>query len=108
MKEYKEHAATETNVLADNVFDAAVNLVQQGKDIYLQISLKKNWLNQKRKLVTTETLTKAIVPGLSFENSHGSMLRIDTDYLGKKRNVVNPSPGPFEINGSGKQKIKVW
>ncbi|MGN6299015.1 MAG: right-handed parallel beta-helix repeat-containing protein [Ginsengibacter sp.] len=108
MKEYKEHVATETNALADNDFDASVNLLQQGKDVYLQISFEKNWLNQKRKLVTTERLTKAIVPGLRFENVDGSSLRIDKDYLGKKRNIENPSPGPFEIKGSGKQKIKVW
>jgi alpha-N-arabinofuranosidase len=108
MKEYKEHVVTETNPLVDNNFDAVVKLVQQGKDIYLQISLKKNWLNQKRKLVTTETLTKAIAPGLPFENVDGSALRIGIDYLGKKRNIENPSPGPFEIKDSGKQKIKVW
>jgi alpha-N-arabinofuranosidase len=108
MKEYKEHVVTETNPLVDNNFDAVVNLVQQGKDIYLQISLKKNWLNQKRKLVTTETLTKAIAPSLPFENVDGSALRIGIDYLGKKRNIENPSPGPFEIKDSGKQKIKVW
>ena len=108
MKEYKEHVAAETNALADNDFDAAVNLVQQGKDVYLQISFEKNWLNQKRKLVTTETLTKAIAPGLPFENVDGSALRIGIDYLGKKRNIENPSPGPFEIKDSGKQKIKVW
>lgn len=108
MKEYKEHVATETNAQADNDFDASVNLVQQGKDVYLQISFKKNWLNQKRKLVTTERLTKAIVPGLPFENVDGSALHIGIDYLGKKRNIENPSPGPFEIKDSGKQKIKVW
>ena len=43
-----------------------------------------------------------------FENVDGSQLRIDIDYLGKKRNVENPSPGPFEIKVSGKQKIEVW
>jgi len=108
MKEYKDQAATEMNALADNDFDASVNLLQQGKNVYLEIALEKNWLNQKRKLVTTKTLTKSIVPGLPFENADGSALRIGIDYLGKKRNMENPSPGPFEIKGSGKQKIRVW
>ena len=108
MKEYKEHNATEMNVSVDNNFDASVNLLQQDKNMYLEISFDKKWLAQKHKLVTTETLTKAIVPDLPFENPDGSALRIDTDYLGKKRNVTNPSPGPFEINTSGKQKIEVW
>ena len=108
MKEYKEHIATEKNAFVDNDFDASVNLSQQGKGVYLEIAFDKKWLAQKHKLITTETLNKAIVPNLPFENVDGSPLRIDTDYLGKKRNVANPSPGPFEIKASGKQKIKVW
>lgn len=108
MKEYKEHIATEINASEDNNFDASVNLSRQGKEIYLEISFDKKWLAQKHKLVTTKSLTKAIVPDLPFENVDGSPLRVDTDYLGKMRNVENPSPGPFEIKVSGKQKIKVW
>lgn len=108
MKEYKEHTATERNALVDNIFDGSVSLLQQDKNMYLEIAFDKKWLNQKRKLVTTQTLAKAIVPGLPFENTDGSLLWIDKDYPGKKRNVANPSPGPFEIKESGKQKIRVW
>ncbi|KAA9037759.1 DUF1565 domain-containing protein [Ginsengibacter hankyongi] len=108
MKEYKEHIATEMNALVDNGFDGSVNLLQQGKGMYLDIAFDEKWLAQKHKLVTTETLFKAIVPDLPFQNVDGSALWIDKDYLGKKRNVANPSPGPFEIMGTGKQKIEVW
>jgi alpha-N-arabinofuranosidase len=108
MKEYKEHTATEMNASIDNDFDASVNLLKQDKKIYLEIAFDKKWLAQKHKLVTTETLTKAIVPDLPFENVDGSPLQIDKDYLGKKRNVASPSPGPFEIKGPGRQKIEVW
>ena len=108
MKEYKEHTATERNALVDNIFDGSVSLLQQDKNMYLEIAFDKKWLNQKRKLVTTQTLAKAIVPGLPFANTDGSLLWIDKDYPGKKRNVANPSPGPFEIKESGKQKIRVW
>jgi alpha-N-arabinofuranosidase len=108
MKEYKEHTATEINALVVNDFDASVSLTQQGQKIYLEIAFEKKWLAQKRKLVTTKTLTKAIVPELPFEDVNGSPLQIDRDYLGERRNVANPSPGPFEIKDSGKHKIKVW
>lgn len=108
MKEYKENAATEVNASLDNDFDASDSLLQQDKKIYLEIAFDNKWLAQKHKLVTTESLAKAIVPGLPFENVDGSPLRIDRDYLGKTRNVENPSPGPFEIKSSGKQKIRVW
>ncbi len=82
--------------------------MQQDKNIYLEIAFDKKWLAMKHPLVTTETLTKVIVPDLPFENPDGSPLRIDKDYLGNKRNAANPCPGPFEIKGSGKQKIKIW
>lgn len=108
MKKHTPQPASETNFIADNGFDASVNLNFQEKNAWLEIAFDKKWLAQKRELVTTKTLTNAIVPDLPFENVNGSPLRIDTDYLGKKRNSKNLSPGPFEINVSGKQKIKVW
>ncbi len=108
MKKHTPQPASETNFIADNGFDASVNLNFQEKNAWLEIAFDKKWLAQKRELVTTKTLTNAIVPDLPFENVNGSPLRIDTDYFGKKRNSKNLSPGPFEINVSGKQKIKVW
>jgi alpha-N-arabinofuranosidase len=108
MKNYKEQKATERNALIKDDFDASVNLLNQGQEMYLEIALDKNWLTQKRNLVTTETLTKAIVPNLPFDNVDSSPVKIDTDYFGEKRNVENPSPGPFEISQSGKQTIRVW
>jgi alpha-N-arabinofuranosidase len=108
MKNYSEQIAVERNAIIKDDFDASTNLVSQDKSMFLEIVFDKDWLSQKRKLITTETLTKAFVPDLPFENTDGSSLRIDTDYLRKKRNAANPSPGPFEISGSGKQKIKVW
>ncbi|MBV4358225.1 right-handed parallel beta-helix repeat-containing protein [Pinibacter aurantiacus] len=90
-------------------FDAAARFIKDGDAFYLEISLDKNWLTeQKRQLVTTQTLKPAIVPNLPFENPDGSMLKMDADYLGNKRNTSNPSPGPFEILKTGKQTIKVW
>ncbi len=108
MKNYKDQKATEQNAVIKEDFDASANLLNDAKDMYLEIALDKNWLTQKRSLVKTATLTKAIVPDLPFENVDGSPVIIDLDYFGKKRNVENPSPGPFEIKRSGKQKFKVW
>jgi alpha-L-arabinofuranosidase len=108
LKNYKDQDAIEYHALVKEDFDAAAILSTKGNEVYLEIALDKNWLLQKRKLVTTSTLTKAIVPGLPFENADGSPLQIDIDYSGKKRNTANPSPGPFEILQSGKQVFKVW
>jgi hypothetical protein len=35
-------------------------------------------------------------------------VRLDADFFGKKRNVNNPFPGPFERPDGGKQVLKVW
>jgi len=108
MKEYKENTATEMNALEDNAFDASVSLLYQAKEVYLEIHFDKNWLTNKRKLVTTDLLGQAIIPNLPFENKNGSKVKIDTDYFGKKRKKTNPSPGPFEFLKSGMETIKVW
>ncbi|WP_158674103.1 right-handed parallel beta-helix repeat-containing protein [Pedobacter sp. KBW01] len=108
-KKYKPEAASENNALVKTDFDAMANLSAEKDHFYLEINLDRSWLSQKaRKLVTSSSLNRAVVPNLPFENTDGSVLRIDTDYFGKKRNANNPSPGPFEITESGKQKLKLW
>lgn len=90
-------------------FDANVKLTEKPKGWYLELTVDPNWKKeQKRQLITTELLGKAKVPNLSFENADGTPLKIDTDYFGKKRNVANPFPGPFENAGNGTMKLKVW
>ncbi len=108
MKSYKYQDNKEQNALVKDDFDASVSLSELGQEWYLEIALDKSWLTQKRNLVSTETLGNAIVPNLPFENVDGTPLNIDSDYFGKKREVKNPSPGPFEIAKSGKQTFKVW
>ena len=103
------HYKMETGALMKPDFDAAVSLIDENKNTFLNISFDKSWLTeQKRQIVTSALLGNAIIPNLPFENADGSKFKIDTDYLGNKRNTTNPSPGPFEISKSGKQKIKIW
>ena len=59
-------------------------------------------------MVTTALLGIAKMPREAFENPDGTPIRMDTDYIGKKRSDSNPSPGPFENPGKGILKIKVW
>lgn len=108
MKKYKDQLAVENNALVTADFDAGAALSKTGNNMYLEINLDNSWLKAKRSLVTSSSLTKAIVPNLPFVNVDDSPLRINKDYFGKMRNEANPSPGPFEITKTGKQKIKVW
>ena len=102
-------SAVEQNTLNKQDFDTDIKLTNENVAVYLELNLDKNWVTeQKRMIVTSGLLGRAIVPNLPFDNPDGSPVNIDTDYLGKMRNMVNPSPGPFEISKNGKQKIKVW
>ena len=89
-------------------FDPLIRLLEKQEGCFLELTTNKVWSDQKRKLVTSERLGKAIVPDLPFENRDGSSLNLNTDYLLKKRDEANPFPGPFEISGEGKQIFKVW
>lgn len=109
IKNVVDKDAVEENFIADENFDAGAKLTTEGNKMFLEITLDETWLTQqKRKLVTTASLGKAIIPDLLFENTDGSPLKIDKDYFGQKRNILNPFPGPFEKPGKGLLKLKVW
>ena len=76
--------------------------------MYLEMIFDRAWIKKQRQLVTTDLLGKAKTPGLLYEQADGSPYRIDTDYLGRKRNTTNPCAGPFEYTGTGKSTFKVW
>jgi hypothetical protein len=57
--------------------------------------------------VTSALLGKARVSELGYENADGSPLTLTHDMLGKTRSPSNPSPGPFESLGPGRQALKL-
>ena len=90
-------------------FDPGIKLVEEKDGIYLHLTLDKSWPEKPpRQLITTERLGKATIPDLPYEQPDGTPLKIDTDYFGKKRSEANPTAGPFENQGEGKLKLKVW
>jgi len=99
----------EPNAVVDLKFDPGIKLVEKSDGAYLQIALDGAWAEkQKRPLVTTELLGKAVASDLPYEQPNGSPYRIDTDYSGNKRNIDNPFPGPFARPVDGKKTWKVW
>ncbi len=102
-------AAVERNTIHKADFDTEISLFNENGVVYLEINLDKDWVAaHQRKIITSGLLGKVIIPDLPFENPDGTPVKVEVDYFGKMRNLVNPSPGPFEISKSGKQKIKVW
>lgn len=100
---FDRHAVVEPD------FDPGLHLLPEPGGLFLKMRFDKSWIRQEpRQLVTTALLGKAVIPNLPFEQPDGKPIRIDTDYLGKKRNPSNPTPGPFEHSGTGDLNIKVW
>lgn len=88
--------------------DGGVELVEKADGVWIRLPHGAAEAAGKRALVTTELLGKAKIPDAPFEQPDGTPYRIDTDYFGRKRDAHNPTPGPFEITGSGELVLKVW
>jgi alpha-N-arabinofuranosidase len=99
----------EKNPLVEPQYDPVIKLVEAADGFQLELALGGILTAERsRKLVTTELLGKAAIPDLAYEQPDGTPIRVDTDYLGKKRAESNPTPGPFEHVGDGTLKVKVW
>ena len=85
-----------------------IKIEEKGNEVFLHITIDPKQEMAKTKIVTSRLLGKAQVPDLPFEDYDGSPLKIDTDYFGKKRDLNNPSCGPFENPGDGELILKVW
>ena len=93
-------------MLADG--NPKVSLVEEGGHVIFHLTLDAGALKSPTKLVTTELLGKAKIPGVRYESSNGSPLKVDYDYFGKRRSKTNPTAGPFENPGEGNLKLNVW
>jgi alpha-N-arabinofuranosidase len=98
----------EKEPLVELEFDPAIKLVEKADGFSLEIVFDKAWIEQSRKLVTTERLGKAAIPNLPYERPDGTPIRITSDYFGRSRDERNPSPGPFENPGKGPLSLRVW
>lgn len=97
----------ETAPVTMSAFDPGLKLVESGGAFDLELMLDGVFGAVRRRLVTTEVLGKAVIPGLPYEQADGAQVRINTDYFGRARNTANPSPGPFEAPGTGPLRLKV-
>jgi len=99
-------SARETNP-ATLTFDPQIELVRDGASLVLQVTLPPEWDTFETTSVTTKRLGLAAVSKAAYEAPDGTPLLIDTDYFGHKRNVTNPTPGPFENPGRGLVRLKL-
>jgi hypothetical protein len=87
-------------------FDTEFEVEFDGDDIYMNITLPEDFDNHKSGLHGTKTLHRVRIVDADFENSDGSPLTFDSDYLGVPigETVI---PGPLSSLKSGKNRIKI-
>jgi alpha-N-arabinofuranosidase len=101
-------SAHEAEAVVQAEFDPQLRLLEQGRSVYLQLTLDEALRSAKTSLVTTASLGKAKVSGLPYENADATALTVDTDYFGHRRDANHPTPGPFENPGPSPLRLKVW
>lgn len=92
---------SETNSLVQPGLDPGLRLERSQEGWILHLNPGSDLRKTGSKRVSTATLGKAIVPGLPYESADGSPVKISTDYFGRQRNTVHPTPGPFEVLAPG-------
>jgi hypothetical protein len=98
----------EVNPITVSGSDPGIRIVEDGGRVFVHVTAGPELRRAGARLVTTALLGKARIPGLHFENPDGSPLKVDTDYLGKRRDPENPTVGPFENPGTGPVVLPVW
>ena len=87
--------------------DIHAEVVEEAGGAWLKLTLSADVAKAVTRLAATSWLGKARVSGLPYENADGTQLAIDTDYLGHKRDLAHPYPGPLEAPGQVNVKIQL-
>ena len=102
----RSHKGEDNQLIIDA--DPKIQLEELEGAVYLSMILDKAIAKMKNQGVSTALLGKAQISDQRFENPDGSEIVIDMDYTSKKRNLKNPSPGPFNLGKEQSLRIKVW
>jgi hypothetical protein len=91
----------------DKEFDPGVKILEEGNEVYLEISVKKELLDVPTKIASTETLGTVRIVDAIFDDPNGNPIVLNLDYTGARRSE-KPVVGPIEGLKSGFNHIKVW
>ncbi|MBF0813574.1 right-handed parallel beta-helix repeat-containing protein [Staphylococcus saprophyticus] len=94
-----------------NFTDESVNpdlsIIEEGNDVYLNISLPESFIEFKGKVYNTETLPKVRIVDADFEDENGNSLTLNTDLnddLRENESMI----GPLQTLTTGNNKVKIW
>jgi alpha-N-arabinofuranosidase len=98
----------EPGALADAEFNPGIKLKEKSDGWWLEMQVNPKWTSAvKRKIITGDDLGRVLTPDAPFVHHDGSPYRIDTDFLGRKRSLTNPAPGPFALGKHKNQNLKI-
>ena len=102
------HYPGEQHYLELPAFDPELTLTNDESGWYLTMTYGSDWLETlKTQPVTGKRLGETLSSRQTFKNPDGSSLAFDTGFLGKKRRMSDPMPGPFAGMLEGRQRFKV-
>lgn len=94
-----------------NFIDESVNpdlsIVEEGNEVYLNISVPESFIEFKGKVYDTETLPKVRIVDADFEDENGNSLTLNTDLnddLRENESMI----GPLQTLTTGNNKVKIW
>lgn len=94
-----------------NFIDESVNpdlsIVEEGNDVYLNISVPESFIEFKGKVYDTDTLPKVRIVDADFEDEHGNSLTLNTD-LNDELRENESMIGPLQTLTTGNNKVKIW
>ncbi|WP_445194348.1 hypothetical protein [Staphylococcus xylosus] len=94
-----------------NFIDESVNpnlsIVEEGNDVYLNISVPESFIEFKGKVYDTETLPKVRIVDADFEGENGNSLTLNTD-LNDELRESESMIGPLQTLTTGNNKVKIW
>lgn len=82
-------------------------LVEETGEVYLEMDVEEGMLSLPTRVHSTLTLGHPRIVGTPFDQPDGSLMTLDTDYLGEKRED-GCAAGPFSKLVPGKNRIRVW
>lgn len=87
--------------------DPDLSIVEEGNDVYLNISVPESFIEFKGKVYDTETLPKVRIVDADFEDENGNSLTLNTD-LNDDLREHESMIGPLQTLATGNNKVKIW
>lgn len=91
----------------DENLNPDLSIVEEGNDVYLNISVPESFIEFKGKVYDTETLPKVRIVDADFEDENGNSLTLNTD-LNDELRENESMIGPLQTLTTGNNKVKIW